>query len=148
MPGRAQATPPAEGNVMTDNGKPAEDADERAAADHPDDPEIKGRYIEGSYGAAGTHSGRHARDEEGQYTEGNYGETGTEGGVPALSDDDAEEAGRFIEADYGAAGSVHGRSPKSEIGRYAEGDYGKDGTAGPQRAAKTNAEPDAETDKD
>ncbi len=132
---------------MTDNGKPAEDA-ERAAADHPDDPEIKGRYIEGSYGAAGTKSGRHARDEEGQYTEGDYGETGIEGGVPAASDDDEEEAGRFIEADYGVAGTVHGRSPKSEIGRYPEGDYGKDGTAGPQRAAKPGTEPDAEHGKD
>ena len=136
MPARHRPLHRAEGKAMKENSKPSGSPEDRDAADQHEDPEIKGRYTEGRYGAAGSKSGRHAEDEEGQYTEGSYGEAGSEGGVKNPTGDDAEEAGRFVEADYGEAGAAPGRSPESEIGQYAEGDYGKDGKAGPQRAAK------------
>ncbi|MBT8159525.1 MULTISPECIES: hypothetical protein [Arthrobacter] len=105
-----------------------------------EDPKVRGRYVEGSYGDAGTEAGRSADDEEGQYTEGDYGAAGSEGALPGTPDKDTEEAGRFVEADYGTAGTVQGRTPGTEIGQYAEGDYGPDGTAGPQRKAGADKE--------
>ncbi len=120
---------------MTDKKETPRNPEQPNGGENADDPEIRGRYVEGSYGAAGTKGGRHAHDEEGQYTEGNYGEGGSEGGVAEPGAPGEEEAGRFVEADYGAAGKTTGRTPEAEIGQYPEGDYGKDGRVEPQRKA-------------
>lgn len=107
-------------------------------SEEPEGPELRGRYVEGSYGKAGKESGRHIDDEEGQYTEGDYGAVGSEGGLPEPLGDKAKEAGRYEKADYGDAGAVPGRTAESEIGRYSEGDYGADGKVDPVRKARTD----------
>jgi hypothetical protein len=108
---------------MTDSNvkEPAE-----GKSEEPEEPELRGRYVEGSYGKAGREGGRHADDEEGQYVEGDYGAVGSEGGLPEPLGDKAKEAGRYVKADYGDAGEVPGRTAESEIGRYSKGDYGTD----------------------
>ncbi|HKU31525.1 hypothetical protein [Arthrobacter sp. NyZ413] len=100
-----------------------------------EEPELRGRYVEGDYGKTGREPGRHSDDEEGQYGEGDYGAAGNLGGLPEPLGDQAKESGRYARADLGVAGSLPGRTAESEIGRYAEGDYGSDGTVGPLRTA-------------
>lgn len=102
--------------------------------------DLRGRYVEGNFGKAGSQPGRHADDEEGQYIEGNYGEAGAEGGLPEPLGDKARESGRYVRADYGQAGSAPGRTAESEIGRYSEGDYGADGTVEPTRRSRHDEE--------
>lgn len=101
----------------------------------PEAPELRGRYVKGNYGKAGTQAGRHSDDEEGQFTEGDYGAAGSEGGLPEPLGTKAEESGRYVQADYGDAGATPGRSAESEVGQYSEGDYGTDGTVAPVRKA-------------
>ncbi|WP_427173276.1 hypothetical protein [Arthrobacter sp. 92] len=110
-------------------------ADEAAGREKPEEKELRGRYVEGNYGTAGTESGRHADDTEGQYTEGDYGAAGTEGDLPEPLGSHAAESGRFVKGDYDGAGTAPGRSAENEIGRYTEGDYGADGTVEPTRKA-------------
>ncbi len=116
-------------------GSGPDDAGTAAAgkAARPEEAEVRGRYVEGSYGKAGVEPGRLAEDEEGRFVEGDYGKAGTEGGRPEPLGSHATESGRYIEADYGDAGSVPPRTAESEIGQYAEGDYGEGGTVDPKR---------------
>ncbi|GAA2143911.1 hypothetical protein GCM10009825_34790 [Arthrobacter humicola] len=116
------------GTIMTDNSGFENSPDEAGTKKKPEEPDLRGRYVEGNYGKAGAQPGRHAEDEEGQYTEGDYGAAGSEGGLPEPLGDKATESGRYVEADYGDAGTIRGRTAESEIGRYSEGDYGADGT--------------------
>jgi hypothetical protein len=131
---------------MTDSSsveKPEEGREEE-----PQEPELRGRYVQGSYGKAGREAGRHAGDEEGQYIGGDYGAGGSEGGLPEPLGDKAKESGRYVKADYGDAGAVPGRSADSEIGRYSAGDYGADGKVDPVRKARTDKQqthPDGST---
>ncbi|BCW69046.1 hypothetical protein [Arthrobacter sp. NicSoilB8] len=130
---------------MTGNSGFEDTANEAGSDKKPEEPELRGRYVEGNYGKAGAQSGRHADDEEGQYIEGNYGAAGSEGGLPEPLGDKARESGRYVEANYGDAGSAPGRTAESEVGRYSEGDYGADGTVGPVRkSAERPAPPKAE----
>ena len=123
---------------MTDRSDSEVPADQAGTEKKPGEPELRGRYVEGSYGKAGVQSGRHAEDEEGQYIEGDYGAAGSEGGLPEPSGDQAKESGRYVTADYGDAGTAPGRTAGSEIGQYPEGDYGADGTVDPVRKAGTD----------
>ena len=127
---------------MTDRIDSEVPADQAATEKKPGEPELRGRYVEGSYGKAGVQSGRHSEDEEGQYIEGDYGAAGTEGGLPEPLGDQAKESGRYVAADYGDAGTAPGRTAGSEIGQYAEGDYGADGTVDPLRKAGTGTRND------
>jgi hypothetical protein len=124
---------------MTENSGFEDATDETNAGKKPEEPDLRGRYIEGNFGKAGAQSGRHADDEEGQYIEGDYGEAGSEGGLPEPLGNKARESGRYIKANYGGAGSAPGRGAESKAGRYTEGDHGADGTVDPAR------KPDAET---
>ena len=99
----------------------------------PEEGQVRGRYVEGSYGKAGHERGRLASDEEGRFVEGDYGKAGAEGGRPEQLGNQAGESGRFVEADYGDAGTVPPRTAESEVGQYAEGDYGEAGTVDPKR---------------
>ena len=123
---------------MTDRSDSEVPADQAGTEKKPGEPELRGRYVEGSYGKAGVQSGRHAEDEEGQYIEGDYGAAGSEGGLPEPLGDQAKESGRYVAADYGDAGTAPGRTAGSEIGQYPEGDYGADGTVDPVRKAGTD----------
>ena len=125
---------------MTDSSEFEDPTDESAPGTKPDEPELRGRYVKGDYGAAGVERGRHADDEEGQYSQGDFGEAGREGGLPEPLGSKAKEAGRFVRGDYDAAGAAGPRTAESEIGRYTEGDYGRDGTVGPARKAASKAE--------
>ena len=127
---------------MTDRRDSELPADQAATEKKPEERELRGRYVEGSYGKAGLQGGRHAEDEEGQYIGGDYGEAGKEGGLPEPLGDRAEESGRYVAGDYGGAGSAPGRTAGSEIGQYAEGDYGADGTVDPLRKAGTGTRND------
>lgn len=127
---------------MTDRSDSELPADQAATEMKPEERELRGRYVEGTYGKAGVQSGRHAEDEEGQYIEGDYGAAGREGGLPEPLGDQAKESGRYVAADYGDAGTVPGRTAGSEIGQYAEGDYGADGTVDPLRKAGTGMRSD------
>lgn len=118
---------------MTDNSSFEDAVDETVTAKKPEEPDLRGRYIEGNFGKAGAQPGRNADDEEGQYIEGDYGAAGSEGGLPEPLGDKARESGRYVKADYGEAGSTPGRTAESEIGRYSEGDYGADGSVDPVR---------------
>lgn len=131
--GRRQCS--GKGAIMTDSSGFEEPVDEAAAREKPDEEELRGRYVEGNYGAAGTESGRHADDTEGQYIEGDYGAAGAEGGLPEPLGSHAAEAGRFVKGDYDGAGTAPGRTAENEVGRYTEGDYGTDGTVEPTRKA-------------
>ena len=122
---------------MTDRSDSESPAGQAPTGKKPEERELRGRYVEGSYGKAGVQRGRRAEDEEGQYIEGDYGAAGREGGLPEPLGEKAKESGRYVRADYGDAGAVPGRSAGSEIGQYAEGDYGADGTVGPLREAAT-----------
>lgn len=102
-----------------------------------DQTEVRGRYVKGSYGKAGTERGRLATDEEGRFVEGDYGKAGTEPGRSESLGNLAGESGRFVEADYGQAGVVPPRTGDSEVGQYAEGDYGDVGTVDPKRKPGT-----------
>ena len=103
----------------------------------PEQAEVRGRYVEGSYGKAGVERGRLATDEEGRFVEGDYGKAGTEPGRPESQGNLAGESGRFVEADYGRAGMVPPRTGDSEVGQYAEGDYGDVGKVDPKRKPGT-----------
>jgi hypothetical protein len=127
-----------EGKMMTDRSESEVPADQAATEKKPGGPELRGRYVEGSYGKAGVQGSRHAEDEEGQYIEGDYGAAGSEGGLPEPLGDQAKESGRYVAADYGDAGTAPGRTAGSEIGQYTEGDYGADGTVDPVRRAGTD----------
>ncbi|MBT8161329.1 MULTISPECIES: hypothetical protein [Arthrobacter] len=119
---------------MTENtgdDKPIEEANDGTL----EEPDLRGRYVEGDYGKTGREPGRHPDDEEGQYGEGDYGAAGNVGGLPEPLGNQAKESGRYARADLGVAGSLPGRTAGSEIGQYAEGDYGSDGTVGPLRTA-------------
>ena len=126
---------------MTDNSGFEDTPNEAGSAKKPEEPDLRGRYVEGDYGKAGAQGGRHADDEEGQYIEGDYGAAGSEGGLPEPLGDKAAESGRYVKADYGEAGTAPGRTAESEIGRYSEGDYGADGTVGPLRKAADRPAP-------
>ncbi|MET3923499.1 hypothetical protein [Arthrobacter sp. UYEF20] len=123
---------------MTDSSKFEEPTEDAGGGEKHEEPELRGRYVEGSYGKAGTQGGRHADDEEGQYIEGDYGAAGSEGGLPEPLGDKAKESGRYVKGDVGDAGMVPGRTAESEIGQYSEGDYGKGGTVDPKRKAGTD----------
>ena len=127
---------------MTDRNDSELPADQAPTEVKPEDRELRGRYVEGTYGKAGVQRGRHAEDEEGQYIQGDYGAAGTEGGLPEPLGDQAKESGRYVGADYGDAGSVPGRTSGSEVGQYAEGDYGAVGTVDPVRKAGTGTRND------
>jgi hypothetical protein len=123
------------GRIMTDSSEFEDPKDETAREQQPEEPELRGRYVKGDYGAAGAERGRHADDEEGQYTQGDFGEAGKEGGLPEPLGSKAQEAGRFVKGDYDRAGTAGGRTAESEVGRYTEGDYGRDGKVAPTRRA-------------
>ena len=127
---------------MTDRSDSELPADQAPTEMKPEERELRGRYVEGTYGKAGVQSGRHLEDEEGQYIQGDYGAAGREGGLPEPLGDQAKESGRYVAADYGGAGTVPGRTAGSEIGQYAEGDYGADGTVDPLRKAGTGTRND------
>jgi hypothetical protein len=132
---------------MTDNSGFEDTPDEERPEQRPEEPDLRGRYVEGNYGKAGAQSGRHADDEEGQYIEGNYGAAGSEVGLPEPLGNKARESGRYVKANYGDAGSAPGRTAESEIGRYSEGDYGAEGSVGPARkSADRPAPPDPDGD--
>jgi hypothetical protein len=124
---------------MTDRSDSELPADQPPTEVKPEEQELRGRYVEGTYGKAGVQRGRHAEDEEGQYIQGDYGAAGREGGLPEPLGDQAKESGRYVAADYGKAGTAPGRSAGSEIGQYAEGDYGADGTVDPLRKARDSS---------
>ncbi|MDQ0241827.1 hypothetical protein [Arthrobacter bambusae] len=124
---------------MTDNSSFEDTVDETGTAKKPEEPDLRGRYVEGDYGSAGIQSGRHTDDEEGQYIEGDYGAAGSEGGLPEPLGERARESGRYVKADFGDTGSTPGRTAESEIGRYSEGDYGTDGTVDPLRKPGTGS---------
>ena len=123
---------------MTDNSSIENTPDATGSEIDPEEPDLRGRYVEGDFGTAGAQPGRHAGDEEGQYIEGDYGAAGSEGGLPEPLGGEAKESGRYVKADYGDAGSTQGRTAESEIGRYSEGDYGGSGTGGPVRKSGTD----------
>jgi hypothetical protein len=124
---------------MTENSG-SKDTPENGGADKkPEEPDLRGRYVEGNFGKAGTQPGRHADDEEGQYIEGDYGAAGSEGGLPEPLGNKAKESGRYVKADYGDAGSTKGRTADSEVGQYSEGNYGEGGTVDPVRKSGPNA---------
>ncbi|WP_142117469.1 hypothetical protein [Arthrobacter sp. SLBN-122] len=118
---------------MNNNGNTENTPDAIGPEETPEEPDLRGRYVEGNFGKGGTQHGRHSDDEEGQYIEGNYGVAGNEGGLPEPLGDKTLGAGRYIKADYGGAGATKGRTADSEIGRYPEGDYGKGGAVDPTR---------------
>src|SRR4051812_29031497 len=127
------------GKIMTDKSG-FEDAPDKARAEQrPEEPDLRGRYVEGDFGKAGRQPGRHPDDEEGQYVEGEYGSAGSEGGLPEPLGEKARESGRYVRADYGDAGSTPGRTAESEVGGYAEGNYGKGGTVKPVRSSRDDA---------
>ena len=109
---------------MTDRSDSEMPADQPPTEEKPEERELRGRYVEGTYGKAGVQRGRRAEDEEGQYIQGDYGAAGSEGGLPEPLGDRAKESGRYVAADYGDAGAAPGRTAGSEIGQYTEGDYG------------------------
>jgi hypothetical protein len=123
---------------MTDNSGYEDAPDAAGSEKNPEEPDLRGRYVEGDFGKAGAQPGRHADDEESQYIEGDYGAAGSEGGLPEPLGDKARESGRFVKADYGDAGLTPGRTAESEIGRYSEGNYGADGTVDPLRKPGTD----------
>jgi hypothetical protein len=123
--------------VMTDNSGFEDATDEAGTGKKPEEPDLRGRYVEGNFGKAGAQSGRHAEDEEGQYVEGDYGEAGSEGGVPEPLGNKARESGRYVKADYGGAGSAPGRTAGSRVGRYTERDHGADSAEDPARKPGT-----------
>jgi hypothetical protein len=125
---------------MTDNNEFEVPARQAGGGEKEEEPELRGRYVKGSYGKAGALRGRHSDDEEGQYAEGDYGEAGSEGGLPEPLGDKARESGRYVRADYGDAGTLPGRTAASEVGRYPEGDYGTDGKVDPVRKDGTGKE--------
>jgi hypothetical protein len=124
---------------MTDNSGFEDTPNAAGPEKKPEEPDLRGRYVEGNFGKAGVQRGRHAEDEEGQYIEGDYGAAGSEGGLPEPLGDKARESGRYVKADYGDAGAAPGRTAESEIGRYPEGDYGAGGTVAPTRKPGTGA---------
>ena len=124
---------------MTDRSDSELPADQAPTEKKPEERELRGRYVEGTYGKAGVQRGRRAEDEEGQYIQGDYGAAGSEGGLPEPLGDRAKESGRYVAADYGDAGTAPGRTAGSEIGQYTAGDYGADGTVDPLRKARTRA---------
>jgi hypothetical protein len=128
---------------MTDSSGFEDPQDRKAGSEKPKGPELRGRYVEGDYGAAGEEEGRHEDDTEGQYIQGDYGESGEEGGLPEPLGGKAEESGRFAKGDYGRSGKGAGQTGASEIGRYTEGDYGADGKVDPTRKAATEEEDDS-----
>ncbi|MDF9750412.1 hypothetical protein [Arthrobacter sp. ES3-54] len=128
---------------MTDNSGFENTPDETEPENKPEEPDLRGRYVEGNYGKAGVQRGRHTDDEEGQYIEGDYGAAGSEGGLPEPLGSKARESGRYVKADYGDAGSTPGRIAASEIGRYPEGNYGEGGMVDPAR--KPDADPGTQT---
>jgi hypothetical protein len=133
---------------MTDHNDSELPADQAPTEEKPEERELRGRYVEGTYGKAGVQRGRRAEDEEGQYIQGDYGAAGTEGGLPEPLGDRAKESGRYVAADYGDAGAAPGRTAGSEIGQYTAGDYGAEGTVDPLRKAGTgtrNEEPMTES---
>lgn len=120
---------PPHGQLETRYGKWGRTMSGQHASDQPADkksskpsaseqPEDRGRYVEGSYGKAGVELGHVAGSEEGSYVEGDYGDAGTE---DAKSDG---AAGRMVEADYGSAGEVPGHADNDPKGEYITGDYG------------------------
>lgn len=125
---------------MTENSGFTDTPHDGGADKKPEEKDLRGRYVEGDFGAAGTQPGRHADDEEGQYIGGDYGAAGIEGGLPEPLGNKAKESGRYVKADYGDAGSTRGRTAESEIGRYSEGDYGEGGTVEPVRKPGPAAE--------
>jgi hypothetical protein len=135
---------------MADSSEFEDPTDETSGEEEPEESELRGRYVKGDYGRAGTERGRHTDDEEGQYTQGDFGEAGREGGLPEPLGSKAKEAGRFVKGDYNGAGVAGGRTAESEIGRYTEGDYGSDGIVDPTRKAATRPEdlPDRTSSQD
>ena len=82
--------------------------------------ESRGRYVEGSYGKAGTEGEHKVGYPEGRYVEGDYGRAGTEEAVAEAG------SGRFVEADYGTAGDVPGRAAEDPKGQYVQTDPGEE----------------------
>lgn len=82
--------------------------------------EDRGRYVEGSYGKAGSEKGHKAEETEGRYVEGDYGRAGEEEATPKT------DSGRFVEADYGSAGDVPGHAAHDPKGRYVQKDQRKE----------------------
>ncbi|HSU48174.1 MAG TPA: hypothetical protein VLJ40_14835 [Arthrobacter sp.] len=118
---------------MNDKGSIENTPNANAPEQAHEEPDLRGRYVEGNFGKAGEQRGRHTEDEEGQYIEGNYGAAGSEGGLPEPLGDQTLGSGRYVKADYGEAGATTGRTAESETGRYPEGDYGTGGTVDPKR---------------
>jgi hypothetical protein len=129
------------GMAMTDSNEMGKPRPDDAVEEQPDQPELRGKYIKGDYGAAGIQTGHHPDDEEGQYSQGDFGEAGKQGGLPEPLGSKATEAGRFVKGDYDEAGTAGGKTAESEIGRYTEGDYGREGVVSPAREA--SAEPES-----
>ncbi|MDQ0663201.1 hypothetical protein QFZ35_001699 [Arthrobacter ulcerisalmonis] len=129
---------------MNDNGSIEKTPNASGPEETPEEPDLRGRYVEGNFGRAGSQRGRHTEDEEGQYIGGDYGVAGSEGGLPEPLGDKTLGSGRYIKADYGEAGATKGRTAASETGRYPAGDYGKSGTVDPTR--KPRSEPDTHTE--
>ncbi|MBT2533381.1 hypothetical protein J7E83_14885 [Arthrobacter sp. ISL-48] len=125
---------------MTDSSEFEDPTDKTTGEERPEEPELRGRYVKGDYGTAGTGHGRHTDDEEGHYTQGDFGDAGSEGGLPEPLGSKAKEAGRFVKGDYDRAGTAGGRTAESEVGRYTEGDYGRDGIVDPKRKGATGTE--------
>jgi hypothetical protein len=122
---------------MSDDSSIENTPDATGSQENPEEPNLRGRYVEGNFGRAGALPGRHADDEEGRYIEGDYGAAGSEGGLPEPLGNKARESGRYVKADYGDAGSTQGRTAESEIGQYSEGDYGEGGAVDPVRKPDT-----------
>ncbi|WP_285726512.1 hypothetical protein [Psychromicrobium xiongbiense] len=125
---------------MTEINNPDLPPETAAVEENVGEPELRGRYVKGTYSKAGTLTGRHSEDTEGQYTEGNYGEAGEQGNLPEPLGTQAGEVGRYVRGSYGDAGAAPARTAATEIGQYAKGDYGTEGTVGPLREAKADPE--------
>lgn len=132
---------------MTDNSGFEHTPGETGPEEKPEEPDLRGRYVEGDFGKAGVERGRHADDEEGQYIEGDYGTAGSEGGLPEPLGNKAKASGRYVKADYGDAGSTSERTAESEIGQYSEGNYGTGGAVDPLRKKSAGPEPKSSSDK-
>lgn len=127
------------------NNHPSENPQRHTVpSEQPDRSELRGKYVKGDYGDAGTRAGPKAGDQESQYNEGDFGEAGKQSDLPEPQNAYATEAGTFVQGDYDEAGTAEGRTAESEIGRYTEGDLGSTGMVPPARQATTEPENPAE----
>ena len=121
--------------------------DEAGPEKKPEEPDLRGRYVEGNYGKAGAQSGRHADDEEGNTSKGTTGGRQRRRGLPEPLGDKAKESGRYVKANFGDAGSTPGRTAESEIGQYPEGNLERAIPVDPVRKPHTDTDTGTGTDK-